>query len=473
MKYKIQSPKIKPRLIIHGGAGNINPDKMSPEKYAQYREALTAIVSRTNTYMTSLEASKTASYHPEATYSHALAVATYAVVLLENNPLFNSGHGAVFTRDGINELEASVMVSNGFAKRGVGVTGLQRVKNPILLARKMLEHGRGDLTGNGELGWEAKIDQGQDLDIPSAQGHTLIHGRSAEILAEKYELGMVDPSYYFTQTRWDEHVRALEREKTARQARGGSWITATWSADEYLPQGTCGAVALDSNGVVCCATSTGGMTNKLTGRIGDTPSIGAGFWAEEWDEAGDPSGSNRHLGKNQWAAWRHCLGGQGPIVELSSNLKGLLARCLPSPFMYQPLGQDRKLVTTRSAALSGTGNGDSFLRVAAVRTVVGIARWTGVTAAEALRRVAGRDGELQKSAGERWGKTGEGEGGMIGIEAVIVKDAASGEVVETRGEILQDFNCGGMFRAWIDEDGQPRMRIFDGVRDRDFIDEKH
>jgi L-asparaginase len=94
-------------------------------------------------------------------------------------------------------------------------------------------------------------------------------------------------------------------------------------------------------------------------------------------------------------------------------------------------------------AFSGTGNGDSFLRLAAVRTVAAIARWGGVPATEALRRIAGSGGELQKSAGNRWGKNGEGEGGMIGLESVVVR-GGGGEIVETRGEILQDFNCGGM-----------------------------
>lgn len=412
------------------------------------------------------------SYSPNNKYPSALEVATHAVVLLENNPLFNSGHGAVFTRDGINEMEASVMVSRGFAKRGVGVTGLQRVKNPILLARKMLEHGKGDLTGKTELGWAADTDDIPDLDIPSAQGHTLVHGPSAEVLAKKYGLELVGKDYFFTQTRWDEHVRALEREKKSRQGQAGLYTTATWSADEYLPQGTCGAVALDSEGVICCATSTGGMTNKLTGRIGDTPSIGAGFWAEEWVESGDPSGTQVPNQTDQWASWSNYFGRNGPAIELSTNLQGLLAQCLPTPFLYQPMMQGRKVVATRSAALSGTGNGDSFLRIVAVRSVTGIARWTGVTTAEALRRIAGKNGELQQSAGDRWGKTGEGEGGMIGLEAVVLRDAATGEVVETRGEILQDFNCGGMFRAWIDDNGQPTMRIFDGVKDGEFTDEK-
>src|SRR4051794_15506155 len=92
------------------------------------------------------------SKHPPRTSSSsclpsALETACYAVTLLEDSPLFNSGHGAVFTRDGINELEASVMVSRGFAKRAVGITGLRRVRNPILLARQMLEHGEHDILG--------------------------------------------------------------------------------------------------------------------------------------------------------------------------------------------------------------------------------------------------------------------------------------------------------------------------------------
>ncbi|KAI0163483.1 nucleophile aminohydrolase [Pestalotiopsis sp. NC0098] len=463
MEFKSQNVSASPRLIIHGGAGNIRP--MPQQKYAQYRDALLDIITKTNAYMTTPSPPKQAVCATTTGYPSALDIATYAVVLLENNPLFNSGHGAVFTRDGINELEASVMVSRGFAKRGVGVTGLRRVRNPILLARKMLEHGEDDLRGLAHLASGTGNGSGENLDIPSAQGHTLVHGPSAELLATQYGMELVEPSYFFTQTRWDEHVRALEREKAAYQADTKSWPTATWSADEYLPQGTCGAVALDADGVICCATSTGGMTNKLTGRIGDTPSIGAGFWAEEWNENTDPTSRSDSL---PWAAWGKRLVEQTPIVELSAGLRGMIAQCLPTPFIYQPVAQDRRLVTTRSAALSGTGNGDSFLRVAAVRTVVGIARWTGVSTAEALNRVAGRDGELQKSAGDRWGKTGEGEGGMIGIEAVVVRDAISGDIVEVRHEILQDFNCGGMFRAWLDDNGRPMMRIFDGVKDGDY-----
>ncbi|KAM7196978.1 Nucleophile aminohydrolase [Rhypophila sp. PSN 637] len=452
MEYKPQkptSPAIEPRIIIHGGAGNITPTSVTPELYRQFCNAILTIVSKADSFMrTPRKCDKPTNAPIAPNLPTALEVATYAVTLLENHPLFNSGHGAVFTRDGINELEASVMVSRGHDKRGVGVMGLRRVKNPILLAKTMLEMGDADLQ-------PPPRSIGQDgLDVPSAQGHCQLFGKTAEKLAEQYGLEMGDPSYFFTQKRWDEHVRALEREK---QGRG----MGTWSAEEYLPQGTCGAVALDSQGVVCVATSTGGLTNKLTGRIGDTPSLGAGFWAEEWVERGDPT-SPRGTGLSIWD--------EGPAVELSGALSGLLADCLPSLSLYTPLvstEQNRRscdMMTTRSVAVSGTGNGDSFLRTAAVRTVAAIARYGMVSSAEALRRVTGPKGELQLSAGSRWGKTGEGEGGMIGIESVVVRDM-DGNIVNVRSEILQDYNCGGMFRGWVDEEKKPRARVWRGDED--------
>ncbi|KAB5543117.1 putative 20S proteasome subunit alpha type 2 [Coniochaeta sp. 2T2.1] len=436
MEYKRpqhHQPPITPRLIIHGGAGNIKPSTVPPEKWAAYRASLLSIVSKTHSRVTT--PNKLTGRPPSA-----LEVATFAVRLLEDDPLFNAGRGAVFTRDGINELEASVMVSRGYAKRGVGVMGLRRVKNPILLARAVLERGDGDLGG-----YDAGQNKGQEgegdaaLDVPSAQGHTQIHGLAAESLARRYGLEMVEPAYFFTQNRWDEHIRALQREKE------GSGLS-SWSRDEYLPQGTVGAIALDAEGTVCCATSTGGLTNKLTGRIGDTPVVGAGFWAEKWVEHGE-------LG----------IRGEGPVLRFEGPLSGLLADCLPSLGLYTPVdreeAQKRRLTTTRSMAVSGTGNGDSFLRVAAARTVGAIARFGGVSTSEALSRVAGPGGELQKSAGSRWGRTGEGEGGIIGIELVVIKDE-EGNVVETKSEIVQDFNCGGMLRAWIDEDGCACFKAF-------------
>ncbi|RYO76766.1 hypothetical protein DL763_010153 [Monosporascus cannonballus] len=483
MEYKIpvpSGPKFAPRLIIHGGAGNIPPrDKMPAKTYAAYREALLTIVSKTDTYMRTPLASQPPYSPTGRRYPAALDVATYAVTLLENDPLFNAGHGAVFTRDGINELEASVMVSrpSSHAKRGVGVMGLRRVKHPIQLARAVLEHGDADLGGGSnadtaeEAGGEGQEGEGEGLDVPSAQGHTLIHGPTAEALARKYGLELVDPGYFFTQRRWDEHVRALERERSGKAA------TASWSAAEFLPQGTVGAVALDEDGVLCVATSTGGMTNKLTGRIGDTPVVGAGFWAEEWvDDDNAPPPPPPHHRRQQWPSnsWqgaRDYLGNytSGPTIELSSGLRSFLADCLPTPLLYAPValrqdcdGRPPLITTTRAAAVSGTGNGDSFLRLAAARTVAAMARWSpGLSAAQALSRVAGPGGELQGSAGERWGRTGEGEGGMIGIETVVARDAACGGiVVEARAVVLQDHNSSGMFRAWIDDGGVARFKIW-------------
>ncbi|EGX94647.1 L-asparaginase precursor [Cordyceps militaris CM01] len=458
---------VTPRLVIHGGAGNIVRHGFPVDKYEQYRTSLLKIVTRTHAYMTTpICDAKNAAAHGSPSMSgprlpSALAVATHAVVQLEDDPLFNSGRGAVFTRDGINQLEASVMVSRGFRKRGVGVMGLRHVRNPVRLARAMLEHGEQDLGGRGADELEPSLSSLPSLDVPSAQGHTQIYGEAAEQLARAYGCAMVEPTYFFTKQRWDEHVRALEKERQGRSAGG------TWAADEYLPQGTCGAVAMDEHGVVCAATSTGGMTNKLTGRVGDTPVPGAGFWAEEWTESGDPTAIPTRT------PWERLVRSARAPIELTGSLRGFLADCLPTPFLYTPVASHgAALTTTRCLAASGTGNGDSFLRVNAVRTVAAMAQWKPEAAADALRAVVGPGGTLQQSAGDRWGVTGEGEGGMIGIEGVVTRDA-QGEVVATRGEILMSYNCGGMYRAWIDDAGRPVMSIWSNTTHDEMPDSDH
>ncbi|ROV89711.1 hypothetical protein VMCG_10352 [Cytospora schulzeri] len=440
---------MKPRLIIHGGAGNIKPANLTPERYKA--------IARTHTYMFSPKS------FSSDTLPTALDVATYAVTLLENDPLFNAGKGAVFTRDGIQQLEASVMVSRGYAKRATGVLGLQHVKNPILLAKAVLEHGEQDLWGKKGQGHKDHVgDHDMDcsdsvpVDAPSAQGHTLLFGASAETLARKYGLELMPTQYFFTQQRWDEHIRSLEREKAGCQAQ----YLASWSADDYLPQGTTGAVALDSEGVVCCATSTGGLTNKLTGRIGDTPVPGAGYWAEEWKDDVSPAAAIHH--SSFWDGASEAVRRPGFALGFVGALRGLMADCLPTPFLYAPVPYSScssQLTTTRSFATSGTGNGDSFLRVNAARTAAAIARWKGVPSAEALAAVTGPNGELQKSAGDRWMVTGEGEGGMIGVENVVVRDA-QGSIVDCRSSIIQDHNCPGMFRAWVDDHDKAVFQVW-------------
>lgn len=384
------------------------------------------------------------------------------------------------------------MVSRGHAKRAAGALGLRHVKNPIRLAQKILERGDDDLWGHkGDKGQPsvlssssssptagvgggapapAPTDDGGcfepgrgEVDAPSAQGHTLVYGAVAEALARRYGLALAPASYFFTQQRWDEHVRALRRE---REDDGGAQVvvSATWSADEYLPQGTTGAVALDEDGVVCCATSTGGLTNKLTGRIGDTPVPGAGYWAEEWAEAGDPTGSSTAAFRSGGSFWDRSIErvrAPGAALEFAGALRGLMTDCLPTPFVYTPLvgPAAAQLTTTRSFATSGTGNGDSFLRVNAARTAAAMARWKPVSSAVALTAVTGPGGELQRSAGDRWAVTGEGEGGMIGIESVVVRDG-EGVVVETRSEVIQDHNSPGMFRAWVDDNDKAVFQVW-------------
>lgn len=338
------------------------------------------------------------------------------------------------------------MVSKGKKKRGVGLMGLQHVKNPIKLAREMLLHGEKDLDGgNGEH--RGPMMSSSVAPSSGAQGHCQLHKFSAEKVAEEWGLEMVQPEYFFVQARWDEHIAGLEKEKKGLGV-------ATWDQEAFVPQGTCGAVALDGEGVLAVATSTGGMTNKLTGRIGDTPTLGAGFWAEEWEE-GDI------LSKEE-----ETLRQPGPALVLSETLKGLIADCLPSLTIYIPLPTDEKSLMKkgdrvwRSTAMSGTGNGDSFLRTNAVRTASAIARYRGkCSLQEALTEVSGPGGELVKSAGDRWRKTGEGEGGIIGIELTVVTDA-DGEKKSATSHIVDDYNCGGMLRAAIDKRGKAVMRVW-------------
>lgn len=357
------------------------------------------------------------------------------MTLLENDPLYNSAKGAVFTREGKNELEASIMVSNGYRKRGVGCTLLRHVKNPVKLARELLVKGEADDGGDG------------------AGDHCQYSGEFVEGLAEKWGLEIVEPSYFFTQQRWDEHVRGLEEEEKLRRKgeESGAVVEemSEWERENYIPLGTCGAVVLDSFGTICVATSTGGLTNKVPGRIGDTPTMGAGFWAEGWVE--DMSRLKPQM--------LYLPTAPSPLDMISrGQISSLLSDCLPtSTSSYRSLENipeinhsDEKPKSIHHAiGISGTGNGDSFLRTSASTTTASKSRFTPCSLSTALSWMTGPDGELQKSAGDRWNRTHEGTGGMIGIE-----------VVGNKGEVVWDYNCGGMFRAWTEEDGEQKCLIF-------------
>jgi L-asparaginase len=416
MKPEYSNPVI-PRIILHGGAGNITRENIPPPKLALYRTALLSILEESNSLLSK----------PGA---RALDVAVHAVSLLEDNPLFNCGKGAVFTRAGTNELESSIMVSNGTRKRGVGCMLLRRVKNPIKLAREMLLRGETD-DGGG------------------AGGHCQLSGHELEMLAEKWGCEMVDPSYFWTKERWEQHKRGLEKERlvvhnTSSQSSGD----ATWDPVEYIPQGTVGAVVLDSFGTIAVATSTGGLTNKIPGRIGDTPSLGAGFWAEEWTE--EPSLYQMRQAKHTTTP---------SILDMlsSGNFLSIIQDCFSFANDNSKTAQydsipSKKHTIRHAVGLSGTGNGDSFLRLSAVRTTAAISRYSSpqVSLPKAVSQIAGPGGELQNSAGDRWGVTGEGEAGIIGIE-----------LIGTQSHLACDYNR-GMFRAYMTNDGKAIFGAFRG-----------
>lgn len=214
-------------IAIHGGAGTLRRKDMTPEKDRQMREGLSAALE--------------AGHRVLREGGKALDAVIASVTSMENNPLFNAGKGAVFTLDGTVELEAAVM--DGATQDAGTVTGVTVARNPVLLARRVMES-----TPHVTLGFSA-----------------------ADAFARKEGLECVPPDYYFTEQRW----QALQLEK-ARIAAGGSLE----DAPEDRKHGTIGAVALDDQGRLAAATSTGGRTAKWPGRIGDTAVIGAGTWAD-------------------------------------------------------------------------------------------------------------------------------------------------------------------------------------------------
>jgi beta-aspartyl-peptidase (threonine type) len=202
-------------LVIHGGAGTILKENMSIEVETAYIEKLNEALEVGESILkeggTSLDA------------------ITSTIMVMENSPLFNAGKGAVFTAEGTNEMDASIM--EGSQLEAGAITGVHHIKNPILGARAVME------------------------ETP----HVLLTGEGAEELAVSVSLEMVDTSYFFTGSRWKSYLKAK---------------------DNVEKFGTVGAVALDKYGNLAAGTSTGGMTYKMKGRVGDSPIIGAGTYAD-------------------------------------------------------------------------------------------------------------------------------------------------------------------------------------------------
>ena len=235
---QLQSPQ-NPRLgfVIHGGAGVIRRGDLSPEKEKAYRAKLEEVVM--------------AGYKALQDGKSSLDAVQIAINLMEDSPLFNAGKGAVFTHDGKNELDAAIM--DGKDLRAGAVAGLHHVKNPVTLARAVMEK----------------------------SPHVMMIGDGAEQFAREQNIELVPEKYFFTQERWDALQKILQQEKEKEKAaKDGKKVSQIDLREEpYNKFGTVGAVALDKDGNLAAGTSTGGMTNKKYGRVGDAPVIGAGTYA--------------------------------------------------------------------------------------------------------------------------------------------------------------------------------------------------
>src|SRR5205814_3633360 len=219
-------------LAIHGGAGTIERSNMTLEKEREYRAGL--------------ERALTVGYEILKRGGSSLDATEAAVRVLEDDPRFNAGRGSVFTSAGTNEMDAAIMDGRTLAAGAVAV--LKHVKNPISLARLVMEK----------------------------SGHVMIDGEGAEAFAKENGIELVDRKYFFTKERWD----ALQKIKAAEKKRTGGAGKAFIITDQDR-HGTVGAVALDKHGTLAAATSTGGTTNKRPGRVGDSPIIGAGTYAND------------------------------------------------------------------------------------------------------------------------------------------------------------------------------------------------
>lgn len=232
---------MQPVIAIHGGAGAMSRAAMSPEKEAEYLSALDGILVAAQAVL--------------AQGGSALDAVTEAVTRLEDCPLFNAGHGAVFTSAGTHELDASIM--DGATLRSGAIANVNCVRNPILAARRVMTDSK----------------------------HVFFVGEGAEAFARAQGLDIVDPSYFSTDARREQllRVQAEHPDAAVLDHDGQAMVAGVQRAPEPIDPdrkfGTVGAVAVDAQGNLAAATSTGGVTNKQVGRVGDAPMIGAGCYA--------------------------------------------------------------------------------------------------------------------------------------------------------------------------------------------------
>lgn len=316
-------------LVIHGGAGTILKKNMTPEKEKAYKDKMTealmagySILKKGGTGMDAVEA---------------------AIRVMEDSPLFNAGKGSVFTADGKNEMDAAIM--DGKTLNAGAVASVRIIKNPITAARAVMEK----------------------------SPHVMMVGRGAEAFAREHGIELVDTSYFYDEIRYRQLQEIKKHEKPAldhADDTSGS-IQENFDMEFKMKKfGTVGAVALDKYGNLAAGTSTGGMTNKKFGRVGDSPIIGAGTYANN-----------------------------------------------------------------KTCAVSCTGHGEYFIRTVTAYDVSARMEYSGASLGSA-------SGDIINIKLKKMG----GEGGLI--------------AVDKNGNIAMPFNSDGMYRGYINTDGQAKVFIY-------------
>jgi beta-aspartyl-peptidase (threonine type) len=236
------------RLVIHGGAGTITRSSLKKEREQAYTQVL--------------EQSLTAGYSVLAGGGSSIDAVIAAIMVMEDSPLFNAGKGAVFSNAGRIELDASIM--DGSTLMAGSVAGVTTVRNPIRAARAVM----------------------------TKSPHVMLIGQGADAFAAEQDLEIVDPSYFYTHYRWNQLQKAIAQERVLLDHNVDPDPPQP-DADDKMDEkrGTVGAVALDRRGYLAAGTSTGGLTNKRFGRVGDSPIIGAGTYADNRSVAVSATGT--------------------------------------------------------------------------------------------------------------------------------------------------------------------------------------
>ena len=319
-------PEPKVVLAIHGGTAGDRAE-LTPDLEKAVREDMRR----------ALEAGYSILKTPGG---KALDAVEAAVRVLEDSPHFNAGKGSVFTHEGRNEMDASIM--DGSNLKAGAVASVTVIKNPITAARAVMDKTK----------------------------HVLLIGRGAEVFAAKAGIETVDPAYFWTERRWQQIENVWQREAETR-ANAGKQSRAGTGPLEAEPWGTVGAVARDASGNLAAATSTGGRTNKMYGRIGDSPIVGAGTYAEN----------------------------------------GV-------------------------CAVSGTGEGEFFIRYAACHDIAALMKYKGLSLTAATTEV------IQNKL-----KPAGGEGGVVAIDA--------------SGNFAAPYNTPGLYRGYVTADGQTKVMLYE------------